>query len=147
MKVGTKDRLPTVRQDGPGSVARTPAASIFSRELSRQEGTLLDTDRLLLADLKERVLAAGDMLEKDPSMANFRTYRELIGQFAKKATAIAYRVDVQTDRLGGRAHDVVVTIDKEVDGLYHLVMGGERNRIQIAAKILSIKGIIVKLSA
>ena len=119
--------------------------------LARIEGTydLVAANVLaeILADLKERILTAGDMLEKDPSMANYRTYRDLIGEFAKKATAIAYRVDVQTDRIGCRSHDVVVTIDKEVDGLYHLVMGGERNRIQIASKILSIKGIIVKLCA
>jgi uncharacterized protein YaaR (DUF327 family) len=147
MKIGTEKPSTIKSRDRRSIVTRNNASSIFSGELNRQEVKLLDIDRQAMEELKERLSEAGEKLEKDASMANFSAFCELIGKFAKKATSMAYRIDTVTGNNGSRPLDVVSIIDKEVDELYHLVMQGQRCRIQIAAKILSIKGLIVKLIA
>jgi len=147
MKIRTEKPSTIRSQDRLGIVTRNNSSSIFSSELGRQEEILLDNDRQMLADIKERLFDTGEKLEKDPTVANFSAFCELIGKFAKKATSMAYRIDTLTGNMGTRPLDVVTIIDKEVDELYHLVMQGQRCRIQIAAKILSIKGLIVKLIA
>lgn len=142
------DKPSTVRS-GSGRVvaARGSSASVFSAEIKRQEGKLLEDDRQLLEGLRNHLFEAGERLEKDPTLANFSSFCELIGKFARKATAMAYRIETITGGAGARPLDIVSIIDKETDELYHLVMQGQRCRIQIAAKILSIKGLIVKLIA
>jgi uncharacterized protein YaaR (DUF327 family) len=147
MKIRT-DKPSDIRcREGRGIIARNKSTSVFSSELGRREEILLDNDRQMLADLKQSLYDAGEKLEKDPTAANFSAFCELIGKFAKKATSMAYRIDTLTGNMGSRPLDVLTIIDKEVDELYHLVMQGQRCRIQIAAKILSIKGLIVKLIA
>ncbi len=147
MKIGT-DKPSTIRSGSRRGVAtRNTALPVFSGELGRQESKLLDNDRQLLEELKEGLIDAGDKLEKEPTMANFSEFCQLIGKFAKKATSMAYRIETMTGDTGARALDVVTIIDKEVDELYHLVMQGQQCRVQIAAKIVSIKGLIVKLTA
>ncbi len=130
-----------------GIVPRKSASPIFSGELNRQEEKLLDNERRALEALKERLFDAGEKLERDPTIANLSAFRDLIGAFAKKATSMAYRIETLKGDYGSRPLDIVTVIDKEVDELYHLVMQGQRARIRIAAKISSIKGLIVKLSA
>ncbi|HET6421740.1 MAG TPA: YaaR family protein [Geobacteraceae bacterium] len=135
------------RGEGRGIVPKKSVSTIFTGELKRQEESLLDNERQALEELRERLLDAGDKLEKDPTIANLSEFRRMIGAFAKKATSMAYRIDTLQSDYGGRPLDIVTVIDREVDELYHLVMQGQRARIQIAAKISSIKGLIVKLSA
>jgi uncharacterized protein YaaR (DUF327 family) len=134
-------------KDSRGIVPRKGASSIFSGELIRQEGKLLDDERQALDELRERLFDAGEKLEKDPTIANLTEFCELIGKFAKKANSLAYRVETVTSDFGGRPLDIITIIDREVDELYHLVMQGQQCRILIAAKISSIKGLIVKLKA
>ena len=142
------DKPSSIRcNDSRGIVPRKGASSIFSGELNRQEGKILNDDRQALDDLRDKLFNAGEKLEKDPTIANLSEFCELIGKFAKKATSMAYRIDTVKSEFGGRPLDIISVIDKEVDELYHLVMQGQKCRIQIAAKISSIKGLIVKLRA
>jgi uncharacterized protein YaaR (DUF327 family) len=134
-------------KDSRGIVPRKSASSIFFGELNRQEGKLLDNERQALEELRGKLFDAGEKLEKDPTIANLSVFRELIGAFAKKATSMAYRIETLKGDYGSRPLDIVTVIDREVDELYHLVMQGQQARIRIAAKISSIKGLIVKLSA
>lgn len=147
MKIGNEKPSTIKGRDKRSIVSRNNSSSIFTGELNRQEVKLLDNDRQAMEELKERLFESGEKLERDASMANFSAFCEMIGKFAKKATSMAYRIDTVTGNNGSRPLDVVTIIDKEVDELYHLVMQGQRCRIQIAAKILSIKGLIVKLIA
>lgn len=147
MKI-SNDKPSTIRsKDSRGIIPRKSASSIFFGELNRQEDKLLDNERLALEELREKLSEAGEKLERDPTLAHLSAFRELIGKFAKKATSMAYRIETVNDEFGGRPLDIVSVIDKEVDELYHLVMQGQRCRIRIAAKISSIKGLIVKLAA
>ncbi len=147
MKISS-DKPSAIRcKDNRGVAPRKGVSSIFSGELILQEEKLQDNDRQELENLRESLFGAGEKLEKEPTMANLAAFRELIGKFARKATSMAYRMETVTSEYGGRPLDIVAVIDKEVDELYHLVMQGQQSRVQIAAKISSIKGLIVKLKA
>lgn len=147
MKISTDEPSAIRSRDNLGIVTRKSASSIFSSELNRQEGKLLDNERQELEELREKLFVAGEKLEKDPTIAHLSAFRELIRKFARKATSMAYRIETVKNDFGGRPLDIVSVIDNEVDELYHLVMQGQRCRIRIAAKISSIKGLIVKLAA
>ena len=127
-------------------VIRKEAPSLFSMELTRKEEKILDVDRLELENLKEELQDLGDSFEKEPTLANFRIFREMIGRFARKATSLAYRIDkVKNGR--GCILEIVSIIDRNADELYHLVMQGQQNRFNIASRIASINGMIIKVSA
>jgi uncharacterized protein len=128
-------------------VIRNEAPSLFARELTRKEEKILDIDRLELEDLKEELQDIGDFFEKEPTLANFRVFRELIGRFARKATSLAYRVEKIKSHSPNRILEIVSVIDKSADELYHLVMGGQQDRFCIASRIANINGMIVRISA
>ncbi len=133
-------------RENRGSVMRRGGASIFFSELNRQEEKQQDTEKQSLKDLRDKLFHVGDRLEEEPSPANLVEFRQLIGTFAKKATSMAYRFESMGSLFGSNL-GLINVIDKEVDELFQLVMQGQRARIDIAAKISTIKGLIIKLSA
>ncbi len=146
MKITGSKPSSTRSREKSGGVARRGGASIFFNELNRQEEKQQVTEKQSLKDLRDKLFAAGDRLEQEPSPANLAEFRELIGTFAKKATALAYRFEFMGSYMGSDL-GLVSIIDKEVDELLRLVMKGQRARIDIAAKISTIKGLIIKLAA
>ncbi|RQW83205.1 MAG: DUF327 family protein [Geobacter sp.] len=146
MKI-TDSQPSTIRsRENRRGVTQRGGASIFFDELNRQEGKQQDTEKQSLKDLRDKLFDAGDRLEQEPSPANLAEFRELIGTFAKKATSMAYRFESMGSYIGSNL-GLVSVIDKEVDELLRLVMQGQQARIAIAAKISTIKGLIIKLSA
>jgi uncharacterized protein YaaR (DUF327 family) len=128
-------------------IIRSETPSIFSRELNKQEERFLDIDKLELEDLKEELQDVGDCFEREPTLANFRLFRELIGKFAKKATSLAYRIERKTISRSSRTLEIVAIIDRKADELYHLVMEGQQDRLRIASRIANINGMIVQINA
>ncbi|HEX2769322.1 MAG TPA: YaaR family protein [Geobacteraceae bacterium] len=127
-------------------IIRSETQSIFSSELNKQEERFLDIDKLELEDIKEALQDVGDDFEREPTLANFRVFRELIGKFAKKATSIAYRIEKKAIYRSSRALEIVAIIDRAADELYHLVMEGQQNRVRIAGRIANINGMIIQIS-
>ena len=127
-------------------VIRNDAPSLFARELTRKEEKILDVDRLELEDLKEELQYMGESFEKEPTLANFRIFREMIGRFARKATSLAYRIEKVKNGCGSIL-EIVSIIDRSADELYHLVMQGQQSRFCIASRVANINGMIVKVSA
>jgi len=146
MKISDSKPSSMRSRENRGVVTRRGGASIFFGELNRQEEKLLDIEKQSLNDLRDKLFQAGDRLEQEPSPANLAEFRELIGSFAKKATSMAYRFETTSSFIGSDL-GLVSVIDKEVDELLRLVMQGQKARLEIAAKISTIKGLIVKLCA
>jgi len=128
-------------------VIRSEASSIFSRELNRQEEKVLDIDKLEMEELKEELQDMGDCFEKEPTPANFRIFRELLGKFAKKAISLAYRIEKIPAGRSNRTLEIVAIIDRKADELYHIVLQGQRDRLWIAGRMANINGMIVQISA
>jgi len=99
-----------------------------------------------LQRLKDEIDQAGDLLEKEPTIANFKAFRGKIGTLAKKVTTEAYRIETLGGGLSGRSHEIIQVIDKEADLLYHMVMKEQKDHIRIVGQILKIKGLVVDLT-
>ncbi|HEY5513452.1 MAG TPA: YaaR family protein [Geomonas sp.] len=96
-----------------------------------------------LQRLKEEIDKAGGILEQEPTIVNFKAFRELIGTLAKKVSAEAYRIELVGGGFSGRTHEVMTVIDKEADLLYHLIMREQKDHIRIVSQIIKIKGLVV----
>lgn len=120
-------------------------SSLFDSELSIQQNTT-SSYKQDVEQLKQEIDFYGDTLAKEPTLANFKKFRELLGQLAKRVGNEAYRLD----KIGGTAHnpryfEVITVINSEADKLYELIVNEQRNNIKITANIVGIKGLVVDL--
>ncbi len=132
------DRVIVIRNDAP---------SLFSKALARKEEAIFDLDRMELEDLRDELQDVGECFETEPSLANFRIFREMIGRFARKATSLAYRIDKMRGSRNNSILEFVSVIDRNADELYRHVMEGERGRVSLATRIADINGMIVRITA
>jgi len=120
-------------------------SSLFDNELSIQQSTT-SSYKQDVEQLKQEIDFYGDTLAKEPTLANFKKFRELLGQLAKRVGNEAYRLD----KIGGTAHnpryfEVITVINSEADKLYELIVNEQRNNMKITANIVGIKGLVVDL--
>jgi len=140
--------LPKVidRKKGKGNAAGRSAdgglASLFSLNLRRQESEI-DFRQRELEELKQDIDRAGDALEQDPTMANFKTFRTLITELSRKVLTSAYKVEIQGGPNSPTIHEIITVIDKKADELYRLVMGEQKDRLAITNKIMELKGLVI----
>jgi hypothetical protein len=134
-------------QNGRVIIVRNSSPSPFSRELAKKEEIIRDLDALELEDIKEELLDMGASFEKEPTLANFRIFRELIGKFARKALSLAYRIERLKGARHGCIHEIVSVIDRNADEIYRLVMDEQRDRLCLAGRIANINGMIVRITA
>lgn len=130
---------PTVRKGGSGLF------SLFSSELStiQAENDVYDRD---IDDLRKEIDTAGQMLEREPTVPNFKRFRELLSRLAKRVSNEAYRLE----KIGGtpmnpRYYEIITVIDKEADKLYQLIISEQKDRMAITASVIGIKGLVVDL--
>jgi len=145
MRIDDKSDSRSIAKKGKGSAAKSvanPNAPLFAGRLSQIAKSSSDYPGELQR-LKEEIDRAGDALEQEPTIFNFKAFRDLIGAMAKKVSAEAYRVELVGGGLSGRTHEVMTVIDKEADLLYHLVMREQKDHIRIVAQIVKIKGLVV----
>lgn len=119
--------------------------SLFSSELTsiQAENDAYDHD---IDDLRKEIDAAGQMLEREPTLPNFKRFRELLSRLAKRVSNEAYRLE----KIGGtpmnpRYYEIITVIDKEADKLYQLIISEQKDRMAITASVIGIKGLVVDL--
>ena len=142
-KISSRD---VEKKAGKGTLVRSGGGegnSPFVRALSLRR-TEIDTYEQQLQDLKDEIDRAGTDLEREPTIANFRSFRDLIATLAKTVTSNAYRLE----RVGGttinpRCFEIVTVIDREADSLLRLIMTENKDRLAITNKIIELKGLIV----
>lgn len=135
------------RKKGRETTARKAAeggglASLFASSLRRQELEICDTQQEL-QELKREIDQAGDNLDKDPSMANFKTFRTLIAQLSRKVLTGAYKLELKSGPNSPSCHELITVIDQKADELYRLIMGEHKDRLKITHKIMELKGLVV----
>lgn len=96
--------------------------------------------------LKKEIDSAGEKLEKEPVIDNFRRFRDLLGKLAKRISSEAY----QLEKVGGTPHnpryfEIITVINSEADRLYNMIVSQQRNRMAITARVIGIKGLVVDL--
>jgi uncharacterized protein YaaR (DUF327 family) len=119
--------------------------SFFADELSlNEEGIASYQDDI--ESLRTEIDKAGTRLTTEPTLPNFKLFRELLSTLAKKVNAEAYRLD----KFGGTAqnpryYEIITVINREADTLYNLIIKENRDPMAITAKVIGIKGLVVDL--
>lgn len=129
----------SVRKGGSGFL------SLFSSELSHVQAEQDAYDRDI-NELRTAIDLAGQQLEREPTLPNFKRFRELLSRLAKRVSSEAYRLE----KIGGtpmnpRYYEIITVIDKEADKLYQLVISEQKDRMAITASVIGIKGLVVDL--
>ena len=148
MRVGTKHDLQELRKGQSASVSKKSANSLFSlfsSELKAREQEQNGYDQTITG-LREELDTAGKLLEQDPTIQNFKRFRELLSKIAKQVSNEAYRLE----KIGGtpsnpRYYEIITVIDKEADKLYELIVREQKDRMAITASVIGIKGLVVDL--
>lgn len=149
MKIGDKTTLDQLRKNSTPSPASKKTGggllSLFSAELTsvQSENVAYDRD---INELRSEIDAAGQMLEREPTLPNFKRFRELLGRLTKRVSNEAYRLE----KIGGtpmnpRYYEIITVIDKEADKLYQLIINEQKDRMAITASVIGIKGLVVDL--
>jgi len=119
--------------------------SFFADELSHQEeGVVSYQDDI--ETFRTEIERAGDLLTTEPTLANFKNFRDLLSKLATKVNAEAYRLE----KFGGTAqnpryYEIITVINREADSLYNLIVKENRDSMAITAKVIGIKGLVVDL--
>lgn len=141
------DELPArgIEKKGKGGAARKAGSvvtTIFGRTLQRQEDALDDYQKELM-ELKREIDRVGDALDRDPTMANFKAFRELLSQLSRKVLSNSYKLELVSSPSSPRVHEIVATIDREADELYRLIMTEQKDHMKITDKIMELKGLVI----
>lgn len=145
MRINDKTESRSIAKKAKGGAAKGVSSSgsaLFAGRLTQiaKSGSEYTGE---LQRLKEEIDKAGGILEQEPTIVNFKAFRELIGTLAKKVSAEAYRIELVGGGFSGRTHEVMTVIDKEADLLYHLIMREQKDHIRIVSQIIKIKGLVV----
>lgn len=127
------------------SSAKKNINSFFAEELSSREGDVASYQDDV-ESLRTEIDKAGNLLATEPTLANFKHFRDLLSKLAKRVSAEAYRLD----KFGGtpqnpRYFEIITVIDREADNLYNLIVRENRDSMAITAKVIGIKGLVVDL--
>jgi uncharacterized protein len=145
MRIDDKSGSRSITKKGKGAATKSitgTGAPLFAGRLSQVAKSSPEYVGELQR-LKEEIDKAGSVLEQEPTIANFKAFRGLLGTMARKVSAEAYRMELLGGELTGRSHEVITVIDKEADLLYHLVMREQKDHIRITSQIIKIKGLVV----
>jgi len=147
MRIDEKSESRGIVKKGKGAAAKGVASqsgALFAGRLTQVAKSSSDYPGELQR-LKEEIDKAGTALEQEPTIANFKAFRDLIGSLAKKVSSEAYRIELVGGGFTGRTHEVITIIDREADLLYHLIMREQKDHIRIIAQIVKIKGLVVDI--
>lgn len=121
------------------------SSSIFANEMSQQDMLATEFSQSLNL-LGTELDSAGDTLSKEPTLANFKRYKDILGRITAKVTHEAYRLE----KFGGTAqnpryYEIVTVINHEVDQMYKKILLGQKDNMAITAHVVGIKGLVVDL--
>ena len=148
MKITDKNNIRDLRKSNQPTTAKRSGAglfSLFSSELKTKQQDVEQYDQDIAA-LKTSLEAAGQAVEQEPTIQNFKRFRELLSKIAKQVSSEAYRLE----KIGGtpmnpRYYEIISVIDKEADKLYELIVKEQKDRMAITASVIGIKGLVVDL--
>lgn len=104
----------------------------------------------ILQYLVDSVYSAGDTLKNNPTMDDFKDYRNKLSQFMTFVVKHSYSVETTQRRKTRRnmnpaPHVMIETINAKLDELAAGILFNQTEQIQILAKIDEINGLVVNL--
>ena len=119
--------------------------TLFATEFGQKQ-TEISSYEQEISELREEIDQAGEKLEKEPTLTNFKNFRDQLSKLAKRITNEAYHLM----KIGGtpqnpRYFEIITVINAEADSLYNLIIKENKDHLAITAKVIGIKGMVVDL--
>jgi uncharacterized protein YaaR (DUF327 family) len=148
MKITEKNSFKNLSKDvrnQPGKGTDGGIFSLFSSELKAKQVEIKNYNNDV-EQLRSELDVAGQSLEKEPTIQNFKNFRSILSKIVKQVSNEAYRLE----KVGGtptnpRYYEIITVIDKEADKLYELLIKEQKDRMTITASVIGIKGLVVDL--
>lgn len=147
MKIGDRNNVRDMRKNQTNATSRATSGllSLFSNEMNTQK-IKIDQYEQNIAELRTALDNAGKLLEQEPTIKNFKGFREILSRLAKQVSTEAYKLE----KIGGtpmnpRYYEIITIIDKEADKLYEMIIKEQKDRMAITASVIGIKGLVVDL--
>ncbi|MSN26696.1 MAG: DUF327 family protein [Geobacter sp.] len=140
---------PTLRDIDKKTKGASPVknvlGSFFATGLNQQEKEIESYEQDV-DTLRKEIEEAGNRLSVEPTLPNFKQFRDLLSGLAKRITTEAYRLE----KFGGtpqnpRYFEIITVINNEADKLYGMIIKENRDNMAITAKVIGIKGLVVDL--
>lgn len=124
---------------------RSIVQTLFSVEMHKQENEVNEYGQEIEV-LRKEIEDVGVKLEKEPTIPNFKQFRDVLSRLAKRISAEAYYLE----KSGGtpqnpRYFEIITTINFEADKLYNLIISEQKNNMAITANVIGIKGLVIDL--
>ena len=148
MKISDKNSIRDLRKGIQTSAPKSGGTGLFSLFSSELQSKQKEVDHYKqdLDELKSSLEAAGQSLEHEPTISNFKKFRDLLSKLAKQVSNEAYRLEkVGGTPMNPRYYEIITIIDKEADKLYELIVKEQKDRMAITASVIGIKGLVVDL--
>lgn len=138
-----------LRKKGKSSKGTSPIKkalnSFFAAELTQQEEDISSYDQDI-ETLRKEIEESGNQLTLEPTLHNFKKFRDLLSTLAKRINTEAYKLE----KVGGtpqnpRYYEIITVINNEADKLYNLIIKENKDNMAITAKVIGIKGLVVDL--
>lgn len=146
MRIQDRSSLREIAKESKGaSSVKKALSSFFAAELTQKEDEISSYDQDV-ESLRKDIEEAGSRLSLEPTLPNFKKFRDLLSSLAKRINAEAYRLE----KFGGtpqnpRYYEIITVINDEADKLYNLMVKENRDSMAITAKVIGIKGLVVDL--
>jgi len=119
--------------------------SLFAAELNQQKAGFESYEQEI-DYLRQEIDRSSEKLKKEPTLPNFKQFRDLLSKLAKQISNEAYRLE----KIGGtpqnpRYFEIITIINSEADRLYNLIIRENTDQLAITAKVIGIKGMVVDL--
>ena len=119
--------------------------TLFSTEMHQHEIQINGYDQEI-DTLRNEIETAGDKLEKEPTINNFKHFRDILSKLAKRISSEAYCLEkCGVTPQNPRYYEIIITINVEADKLYNLIVQEQKNNMAITANVIGIKGLVVDL--
>ena len=146
MRIRDAASTPGIGQQGNNPLpVKAGAGSLFAAELTNRRTDIASYEQEV-ENLRLEIEMVGDRLAQEPTLPNFKRFRELLSQLAKRISSEAYRLE----KIGGtpqnpRSFEIITVINAEADKLYNLIVQANRDSMAITAMVIGIKGLVVDL--
>ncbi len=146
MRIQDNSNLRDVEKKPKGALStKSVLNSFFSDGLSKQE-QIVDEYAEDIDTLRKEIEETGYKLTQEPTLPNFKQFRDLLSSLAKRISSEAYRLE----KFGGTAQnpryfEIITVINSEADKLYNLIVKENKDSIAITAKVIGIKGLVIDL--
>lgn len=134
-----------VLSESDGSARVNQQQGRFMAELSHTQGSM---SRQQLDMLLDKINDQGQKLKQTPTYAELKAYRKLISQFMNEAVGRMYTVNAQAgwDRHGRKKmYTTIKQIDVELSSLTEEIRQDQTKELGIAARLDTIRGLLVDL--